>query len=300
LIGTPVIHDRRFLELWQRSGRGHLAWNLGIFTEGPVWFADHQCLIWSDIPASRLMRLTSDGQVSVFRDGSNHTNGNTRDREGRLISCEHSARRVTRTEIDGTVTVLADRFEDKPLNSPNDVVVRSDGSIWFTDPDYGIRLHIAGGRKEQAHDNVFRLDPSTGALTAVATDFDKPNGLAFSPDETRLYVADSAITDGPGKNSHIRRFTVNDNGTLAGGEVFATTIGIPDGMRVDIAGNLWASAGAKIDVYAPDARLLGQITGFPAPVTNLAFGGAEGTQLFVTAGGSLFAIETTIRGAQTP
>jgi gluconolactonase len=291
LIGTPVIHDRRFLELWSTSGRGHLVWNLGIFTEGPVWFADHHCLIWSDIPASRLMRLTGDGQVSVFRDGSNHTNG---------ISCEHSARRVTRTEVDGTVTVLADRYEDKPLNSPNDVVVRSDGSIWFTDPDYGIRLHDAGGRKEQERDNVFRLDPSTGALIAVATDFDKPNGLAFSPDETHLYIADSAITDGPGKNSHIRRFTVNDNGTLSGGEVFATTVGIPDGMRVDIAGNLWASAGAKIDVYAPDATLLGQITGFPAPVTNLAFGGAEGTQLFVTAGGSLYALETTIRGAPTP
>jgi gluconolactonase len=300
LIGTPIVHDRRFLELLPRNPRAELIWDLGVFTEGPVWFADHQCLVWSDIPASRLLRLTPDGQVSVFREQSNHTNGNTRDRQGRLISCEHSARRVTRTEVDGTFTVLADRFEGKLLNSPNDVVVKSDGTIWFTDPDYGIRLHIPDCAKQQAHDNVFRIDPATGAMTAVVTDFDKPNGLAFSPDETYLYVADSAITDGPGKNSHIRRFTVNADGTLSGGAVFVTTVGVPDGMRVDVAGNLWASAGAKIDVYAPDATLLGQIAGFPAPVTNLAFGGQNGTRLFITAGTGLSAVEVAIRGAQTP
>jgi gluconolactonase len=300
MLGTPVIHDERFLSLLPPKPWARLLHSHGVFTEGPVWFADHGCLLWSDIPANRIMRLTADGSVSVFRDGSNHTNGNTRDREGRLVSCEHSGRRVTRTEIDGTLTVLADCFEGKPLNSPNDVVVKSDGSTWFTDPDYGIRLHIPGGVKHQSADRVYRIDPLNGAVTAVASDFDKPNGLAFSPDERLLYIADSAVTDGPGRNSHIRCFTVNLDGTLSGGGVFATTIGVPDGMRVDVAGNLWASAGAKIDVYAPDGTLLGQIVDFPAPVTNLAFGGRNHDCVFVTAGGSLFEIGVAIRGAQTP
>jgi gluconolactonase len=207
---------------------------------------------------------------------------------------------VTRTGIDGTVTALAESFEGKPLNSPNDVVVKSDGTIWFTDPDYGTRLHIPDGAKKQAGDFVFRIDPVSGTLSAVATDFDKPNGLAFSPDERVLYVADSAITDGLGKNSHIRRFDLNAYGSLSGGEVFATTIGVPDGMRVDVEGNVWASAGAKIDVYAPDGSLLGQIVDFPAPVTNLTFGGRDRDRIFVTAGGSLFAVGVAVEGAQTP
>jgi gluconolactonase len=300
MLGTPIIHDRRFLSLLPRKVWAGVLHDRGVFTEGPVWFADHECLLWSDIPSNRIMRLAADGSVSVFRADSNHTNGNTRDRQGRLISCEHSSRRVTRTEVDGTITVLADSFEGKPLNSPNDVAVRSDGTIWFTDPDYGIRLHIPDGAKKQSGDFVFRLDPESGALTAVAKDFDKPNGLAFSPDERVLYVADSAITDGPGKNSHIRRFDVRDDGTLRGGEVFATTIGVPDGMRVDVEGNVWASAGAKVDVYAPDGTLLGQIVDFPAPVTNLAFGGRDHDRIFVTAGGSLFAVGVAVHGAQTP
>lgn len=300
MLGTPIVHDRRFLKLLGTDGRAELLHSEGIFTEGPVWFADHQCLLWSDIPANRIMRLTADGRVGVFRQGSNHTNGNTRDRQGRLVCCEHSARRVTRTEADGTITVLADAFEGKPLNSPNDVVVKSDDSVWFTDPDYGLRLHIPGGTKHQQRDNVFRVDPATGALKAVATDFDKPNGLAFSPDEALLYIADSAVTDAPDKNSHIRRFTVNADGTLSGGEVFATTAGVPDGMRVDAEGNLWASAGAKIDVYTPDGGLLGQIVDFPAPVTNLTFGGPGNDRIYVTAGGSLFSITVAARGAQTP
>ncbi len=246
------------------------------------------------------MRLAPDGQVSVFRAASDHANGNTRDRQGRLVTCEHSGRRVTRTEIDGTITALADTFEGRPLNSPNDVVVRSDGSVWFTDPDYGLHLHVPGGERHQEHENVFRLDPVTGTLTAVVSDFDKPNGLAFSPDESLLYVADSAVTEGPDRNSHIRRFGVAPDGALSGGEVFVTTDGVPDGMRVDTAGNLWASAGAKVDVYAPDATLLGQITDFGAPVTNLTFGGPRRDRIYVTAGGSLFSVLVTAQGAQWP
>lgn len=299
MLGTPIVHDRRFLQLLPRKVWAQTLHTHGVFTEGPVWFADHDCLLWSDIPSNRILRLTSDGAVSVYRQDSNHTNGNTRDRQGRLVSCEHSSRRVTRTEIDGTITVLADSFENRPLNSPNDVVVKSDGSVWFTDPDYGIRLHIPGGEKHQAADHVFRIGPD-GSVTAVARDFDKPNGLAFSPDERVLYVADSAVTDGPARNSHIRRFDVAVDGTLGGGEVFATTIGVPDGMRVDIEGNVWASAGAKIDVYAPSGALLGQVVDFPAPVTNLTFGGRDRDRIFVTAGGSLFSVGVAIGGAQVP
>jgi gluconolactonase len=300
MLGTFVIYDERFLGLVPATGAAELLFSQGVFTEGPVWFGDLNCLLWSDIPSNRIMRLTAGGQVSVFRADSGHANGNTRDRQGRLVTCEHRTRRVTRTEIDGTITVLANSFEGKPLNSPNDVVVRADGSIWFTDPDYGLRLHVPGGTREQAHDNVFRIDAATGALAAVVSDFDKPNGLAFSPDENLLYIADSAVTDGPGRNSHIRRFRVKDDGTLSGGEVFVTTDGVPDGMRVDTTGNIWASAGAKIDVYAPDATLLGQITAFPAPVTNLTFGGPARDRVYVTAGGSLFSVLVTVRGAQHP
>lgn len=300
MLGTLVERDERFRRLVPAVGSVELLFNDGVFTEGPVWFGDHNCLLWSDIPANRIMRLTSDGQVSVFRTDSGHANGNTRDRQGRLITCEHRTRRVTRTEIDGTITVLADRFEGKLLNSPNDVVVRSDGSIWFTDPDYGLRFHVPGGVRDQAKDNVFRLDPISGELTAVVSDFDKPNGLAFSPAENLLYIADSAISDGPGRNSHIRRFHVKTDGTLGGGELFVTTEGIPDGMRIDSEGNLWASAGAKIDVYAPTAELLGQIAGFPAPVTNLTFGGPRRDRIYVTAGGSLYSVLVIAQGAQRP
>jgi gluconolactonase len=300
VIGDFVAFDTRFRALIPDRGHVRVLHNMGSFTEGPVWFGDLQCLLWSDIMANRLMRWTPDGATSMFRADSRHANGNTRDREGRLVTCEHSGRRVARTEHDGTLTVIADSFEGRALNSPNDVVVKSDGSVWFTDPEYGIRINIPGGAREQANENVYRVDPATGAVTAVVTDFDKPNGLAFSPDEAVLYVADSAVTDGPDRNSHIRRFRVRDEGTLAGGEVFATTMGIPDGMRVDASGNLWASAGNKIDIYAPEGVLLGQVRDFPADVTNLTFGGPANDQLFVTGGAFVWAVKVGARGAQKP
>jgi gluconolactonase len=300
MLGTPLVHDRRFLKLIPSKGCAERLWDKGVFTEGPVWFADHECVLWSDIPANRIMRMTADGAVGVFRDHANHANGNTRDRLGRLVTCEHSTRRVTRTDIDGSVTSIADSFEGLPLNSPNDVVVKSDGTVWFTDPEYGMRLNIPGGERHQPAENVFRLDPDSGEITAVAADFDKPNGLAFSPDERVLYISDSAVTDGLTRNSHIRRFDVDRDGRLSGGEVFAVTQGVPDGMRVDVEGNLWASAGAKIDVYAPDGALLGQLVDFPAPVTNLVFGGRDRDRIYVTAGGSLFALAVAVAGAQQP
>jgi gluconolactonase len=270
------------------------------FTEGPVWFGDLGCLLWSDIPNNRIMRWLADGHVSVFRADSRNANGNTRDRQGRLITCEHGGRRVTRTEPDGTITVVADRFEGKLLNSPNDVVVGSDGCIWFTDPEYGLRASFPGLAREQSQESVYRVEATTGRITAVVSDFDKPNGLAFSPDERWLYIADSAVSHDPRGNSHIRRFGVRADGTLSGGEVFVTTVGIPDGLRVDTAGNVWTSAGPKIDVYTPDTELLGQITGFDADVTNLTFGGGDRPRIFVTAGASVYALAVLAVGAQRP
>lgn len=257
------------------------------FTEGPVWFAEHAMLVWSDIPNDRLLAWSPDGAVRVYRSPSQCANGNTRDRQGRLVTCEHLTRRVTRTEPDGTITVIADRFEGRRLNSPNDVVVRADGTIWFTDPDYGLRQNVRDQPREQEHDNVFRFDPATGVLASVADDFDKPNGLAFSPDQRTLYVADSAVTEGPDHPSHIRAFSVTDDGKVSGGDVFATTVGVPDGMRVDTTGNLWASAGPGVNTYAPDGELLGRVD-FPVDVTNLAFGTPGSGQLFVTAGTSVY------------
>jgi gluconolactonase len=269
------------------------------FTEGPVWFADHAALIWSDIPNDRMLRWTPDGIVSLFRQPSGYANGNTRDRQGRLVTCEHMTRRVTRTELDGTITVIADAFEGRRLNSPNDVVVRGDGSIWFTDPDYGLRQNVRDQPREQAHDNVFRFDPLDGRLTVASDDFDKPNGLAFSPDQGTLYVADSAITEGPGRNSHIRCFQVSDDGSLSGGDIFAVTAGVPDGMQVDCDGNLWASAGRGVNVYQPDGLFIGRLE-FPDDVTNLTFGGPGDGHLFVTAAHAVYLMKVEVDGTSWP
>lgn len=293
-----AIHDPRFSALLPAGARVVTLFEAGTFCEGPVWFADLACLLWSDIPNNRLMMWTPDGHVGVFRQPSHFANGNTRDREGRLVTCEHGMRRVTRTEVDGRITVIADHYAGKPLNSPNDVVVKSDGSVWFTDPDYGLRQNLPGVPREQAKDNVFRVDPN-GTVTVVADDFVKPNGLCFSPDETALYIVDSAVTDGPDLPSHIRRFGVRNDGTLTGGEIFATTAGVPDGLRVDTEGNVWTSAGPGVNCYAPSGDFLGRIE-FPQDVTNVTFGGHERRRLFVTSGPGLYAIDLNAAGAQRP
>jgi gluconolactonase len=290
--GKVVNHPRAFAALVPDRDDVRALYDGCTFTEGPVWFADHGILVWSDIPADRMLAWTLDGHVRVFREPSSCANGNTRDRQGRLVTCEHLTRRVTRTEPDGTLTVIADRYQGRRLNSPNDVVVRLDGTIWFTDPDYGLRQNVRDQPKEQTHDNVFRFDPATGVLTSVVDDFEKPNGLAFSPDHRTLYVADSAVTEGPEHPSHIRAFRVDDDGRVSGGEVFATTVGIPDGMRVDTAGHLWASAGAGVNVYAPDGELLGRVD-FPVDVTNVTFGSPGSGHLFVTAGTTLYLLRVT-------
>lgn len=294
------IIDARFRDLIIGSAQLEHLYAGCRWAEGPVWFRDGDYLLWSDIPNRRMMRYLPDGAVSVFRADSNFSNGNTRDRQGRLVSCEHGTRRVTRTEYDGTITVLADRFEGKRLNSPNDVVVHSSGSVWFTDPTYGILTDYEGfqAEPEQATRNVYRLDPKSGDLSAVATDFLQPNGLAFSPDETRLYVADSGSSHRPDHPRVIRVFDVVEGKTLANGRDFCVLAsGVPDGMRIDVHGNLWTSGGPAVHCYAPDGALLGRIH-IPEGVANLTFGGPRGNRLFITATTSLYAIYLAVSGAQ--
>jgi gluconolactonase len=273
------------------------------WAEGPAYFADGRYLVFSDIPNNRMLRWEEEsGQVSTFRYPSGFSNGNTRDRQGRLVSCEHGNRRVTRTEPDGTLTVLADRFDGKRLNSPNDVVVKSDGSVWFTDPPYGILTDYEGHKAESeiGSCNVYRLDAAGGAPRMVCNDFDKPNGLAFSPDEKLLYIADSGRSHGADKPHHIRVFEVGADGGLSGGRVLTDIDpGVPDGLRVDMDGNLWIAAGDGVHCYSAQGELLGKIL-TPETVANLTFGGAQRNRLFIAATSSLHAVFLNTRGAQMP
>jgi len=294
------IHDPRFRHLTVGSAALDELYSGCRWAEGPVWFADLNCLIWSDIPNERMLRYSQDGDVSVFRARSDFTNGNTRDNQGRLVSCQHGMRRVIRTEIDGTITVLADSFDGKRLNSPNDVVVKSDGTIWFTDPSYGIMSNYEGfkAEPEQATRNVYRLDPQSGRLTVVCSDFGQPNGLAFSPDEAKLYIADSAFSHDPNWPRHIRVFDVRDDGTLGGGgEICSVDNGLPDGFRVDVAGNIWTSAGDGVHCFSPEGDLLGKIL-VPQTVANVTFGGPRRNRLFIAATRSLYAVYTATTGAR--
>ncbi len=299
------VEDKRFAALIIRSARLEELFSLCRWAEGPVWFDDLNCLLWSDIPNNRMLRWTPDavtgGGVSVFRQPSNFSNGHTRDLQGRLVSCEHGTRRVTRTEPDGSLTVLADQFNGKRLNSPNDLVVGPDGSIWFTDPTYGIRSDYEGYRAEpeQPVNGVYRIDGHSGALSLVADDFYQPNGLAFSPDGAQLYIADSGTALDGSQPRHIRRFDINGSG-LRGGEVFAVIdTGIPDGFRFDQAGNLWSSAADGVHCFAPDGTRLGRIL-VPQTVSNLTFGGPRRNRLFMTATTSVYALYLQTNGAQRP
>jgi len=260
------------------------------FIEGPIWIEEKGgYLVFSDIPANELKRWDPAGGVRTFRMPSGSANGNTLDREGRLITAEHAGR-VSRTEKDGRVVTVVDAFEGKKLSSPNDAVVKSDGAIWFTDPDYG----LAGRQKETPGNYVYRYDPTAKSLTAVIKDFDRPNGLCFSPDESTLYVADS------GKPRHIRAFPVKTDGTVGEGRVLATIDqGIPDGIRCDEGGRVWSSSGDGAQIFSPKGTLIARIL-LPEGAANLAFGGPNGRTLYLTARTSLYSVETSVRQASRP
>jgi gluconolactonase len=267
------------------------------WVEGPVWFGDLGCLLFSDIPNNRILRLTEDG-VTTFRDPSNYANGHTRDRQGRLVSCEHGLRRVTRTEWDGTITVLADGFGGKPLNSPNDVIVAPDGTIWFTDPHYGILSDYEGFRSSQELPcAVYRLDPS-GGIEAVITDMACPNGLAFSPDESRLYVADTGRMFQSDPQT-IRVYDMVEGRPVNGRHFHTISPGCADGIRCDSDGNLWSSAADGVHCIAPDGHLMGKIL-VPELVSNLCFGGRAKHRLFITATTSVYSVILNRNGAQWP
>jgi gluconolactonase len=258
------------------------------FTEGPIWFSEAEYLLFSDIPANKIFQVTEDDRVTIFRQPSGNSNGLTRDLQGRLIACEHSNRRVTRTEKDGSITVLADEFQGKKLNSPNDVVVKSDGSIYFTDPPYG----IAPEEQEQPVQGVYRLSPDGKELSLVVEDFQKPNGLAFSPDEKQLYIDDSECR-------HIRVFNILADGMLSGDRLFhdlnVSEPGLPDGMKVDVAGHIYCTGATGVWVFDPQGSHLGTIL-TPELPTNCAWGDKDLKTLYITTGTSIYKIRVSIPG----
>jgi gluconolactonase len=259
------------------------------FTEGPTWYEAEKCLLLSDIPADTIYKWTEAEGLKPWRQPSHNTNGNTVDRQGRVVSCEHSGRAIVRSGKDGKVETLCSTYQGKKLSSPNDVVVRSDGTVWFTDPPYGVPK---GEQKEQEKNRVYRLDPGAKEPVAVAEDFDMPNGLAFSPDEKVLYVADS------GRPHHVRRFRVKADNTLEGGEVFVTIApGGPDGIRCDSQGRLFSSAGDGVQVFSPEGNLLGKVR-TPQAAANLCFGGPDFRTLFITARTGVWAVTLLVAGAK--
>jgi gluconolactonase len=292
--------DPRFVGCFAPHERIERLWRGGRWCEGPAWFAAHRTLVWSDIPNNRMLRFDElNGTVGVFRQPSNNANGNTVDRAGRLVTCEHLTRRVTRTEHSGEITVVADRWQGRRLNSPNDVIVHSDGGVWFTDPDYGILSDYEGERADSEIGicGVYRVDPLSRVVEQVADDFVKPNGLAFSPDERVLYIADTGASHDPAGPRHIRRFDVGADGrTVRNSRVFAEcTAGLFDGFRVDRDGRVWTSAADGVHVYSPDGALIGKIL-VPEPVANVCFGGARRNRLFICATSSVYSCFLAVNG----
>ena len=297
--GFEVI-DPSFAACIIGHARVERLWTGARWSEGPAWFPAGRYLIWSDIPNNRMLRWDeTDGSVSTFRQPAMNSNGNTTDPQGRLVTAEHLGRRVTRTEHDGRVTVLADRFEGKRLNSPNDVVVKSDGTVWFTDPSYGIMMDYEGERAESEIGacHVYRIDPDR-SVTAVATDYVKPNGLAFSPDESALYIADTGVTHDPDGPKHIRKHQVSADNTLSGGEVIAEcTAGVFDGFRFDTEGRIWTSAADGVHCLGTEGNLIGKVR-IPEMVANVCFGGAKKNRLFICGTTSLYSVFLNVNGAR--
>lgn len=291
---TYDIRDDRFRALIIGHAKLEHLWTGARWSEGPVYVPAARHLIWSDIPNNRLLRFNEDdGSVSVFDGNIGFHNGHTLDGEGRIIACEHLARRVSRLDHDGRWRTLCDRFEGKRFNSPNDVVVKSDGTIWFTDPTYGIDSSYEGDQSESeiGASNVYRFDPATGAVTAVVTDRVRPNGLAFSPDESLLYVADTGMTHVKGTPAAIHAYPVAQDGkTLGASRQFAVCLaGLFDGFRCDWKGNIWASSADAVCCLAPDGTLLGRIP-VPEIVGNVCFGGPKRNRLYIAGQTSLYSI----------
>ena len=296
------VFDKRFSALLPSDARLEKLATGASWAEGPVYIPNRDCVLWSDVRNNRMLRWSEDRGMTVFREPSDCSNGNTLDLEGRLITCEHDRRRISRTEADGTVVTVVDRYRGKRLNSPNDAVVKSDGTIWFTDPPYGILSDEEGHQAESelGANYVFRFDPITGELDIVADDFHMPNGIAFSPDERTLYISDTGSSHIPGVPSHIRAFDVVDHRKLARGRVFAdVSPGRADGFRIDVDGNLFAgfNTGEGVQVYSPQGERIGRIR-IPEPASNCAFGGPGGNRLFITASTSLYAVSLNTTGAR--
>ncbi len=297
---TYQIHDSRFASLIEPQAMlRHLAHDC-TWAEGPVYLATRDELWWSDVRQNRRLRyLPSDGSVTVIDQPANYCNGHTLDLDGRVLACEHGTRSVVRFEFDGSRTVIADRFDGKRLNSPNDVVVASDGAVWFTDPTYGIDSDVEGypAESEIGSSNVYRVDPHLGSVTAEISDMVRPNGLAFSLDQSLLYVVDtgwSHVTDGP---RHIRRYDVSNGQVVGGGAVWATCPeGLFDGLRLDQDGRIWTSGGEGVYCYDSDGTLLGTVI-LPEPCANVVFGGSDRRTLFMTATTSLYALALRVSGA---
>lgn len=292
-----VTIDPRFNECVKGSARLEQLADGCRWAEGPAYFPANRYVLWSDIPNDRIVKWDeSSGVVNTFRHPAGYTNGNTVDRQGRLVSAEHGGRRISRTEHDGSVTTIADRWEGKRFNSPNDLVVKSDGSIWFSDPAYGIDSDYEGHKAESEIGacHVFRVDPQTAEVTLVADSFVRPNGLAFSPDESKLYISDTGAPE-----RHMKVFDVNDNGTLSNEQVFAkATTGGFDGFCLDDTGRIWTSAGDGVHVLSPEGDLIGKVL-VPEGVANVVFGGPKRNRLFITATSSLYSIMLPVNGAKT-
>ena len=298
MLGIIKIHDKSFLNLISDKAELKKLYSGMLWAEGPVYFTHGQYLLWSDIPANKIYQWIGGLGVKIYKEQSNFANGNTKDHQGRLITCEHLTRRVVRTEHDGSITILADQYNGKRLNSPNDIVVKSDDSIWFTDPTYGILSDYEGKKSDQEQETcfVFKLDPNSMKLEVVADDFDKPNGIAFSSDEKILYVSDTGKSHNINGPKHIRQFSVTNDNKLYDAKVFVEIKnGLSDGFRLDQFDNIWTSAGTSVQCFTPDAQLIGEIE-IGETVSNLEFGGLNKDQLFITASSSLYCIALKTSG----